>query len=105
AFYRWRNLLAVVLGQRRLIVEQVDVREAARLEKANDAFGLRREVRQGGPEGVCGRRGASETVGLPGEQHAERRPTDSRGSLAQECPARKKLSQFLLRIHGTLIPG
>ena len=40
-----RNLLAVVLLQQRLVVEQVELRRRARHEQEDDVLGLRREVR------------------------------------------------------------
>jgi hypothetical protein len=44
--YRGWQLLAVNLTQRRLVVERVDVRRAARHKQIDHAFGLRRKVRQ-----------------------------------------------------------
>ena len=48
AFDGGRDFLAVVFGERRFVIEQVDVREAAGLEEAEDALGFRCKVGERG---------------------------------------------------------
>jgi hypothetical protein len=42
-----RNVLPVVLGQRRLGIEQIELRRRTRHEEIDDAFGSRRELQAG----------------------------------------------------------
>jgi hypothetical protein len=82
ALHRRRQVLAGVVAQRLLVVEQVDVRQPARLEQAQHAPRARREVRQARqPAGAVGgrRRPRRARRRAPGQQRAERERAEAAG--------------------------
>src|SRR5262249_52911656 len=75
------ELLAVLVVEQRLVVEQVLLRRTAGLEQVDDALGLRREVR--GAEHARGRRGR-----LAGQQCAKGQAAEAEAGGREEVPAR-----------------
>src|SRR5262249_14906434 len=82
-----RELLAGEFVERRLIVQQVHLRRAARLMQEDHALGFRREVRQA-------RESRSEAVLR--EQRAERRDADAVGGARKEGTAGDLVHRYSL---------
>ena len=94
AFDRRREVFARKLVQGGLVVEQVDVGQAAGLEEAEDPFGLGGEVRVAGERLVYGVRG----LGLAGEQAGEGDAADAESGGAQEASAVQEAQVVLDRV-------
>ena len=83
-----RQRLAVHLGELRLGVEGIDVRDAAVHEQEDDAPGPGREVRRPGGQRVgTARRFALAGTALGGEQAEEGHMAKAAGDAAQGCAA------------------
>ena len=83
-----RQIGALELAQARLVVEQLHLRGAARLEQVDDALGLRREMRQPGQTAVSS--GARIAAPEPGQ----RRQADARRIHAEEMPPRHAIHAY-----------
>ena len=92
---RSRKLLAVVVPELRLVVEQVDMRRATGHEEPDDAFDLRRKVESAGRSA---RSGAGEQARI--HDRREGGAADSRAHPAEEVAAGQQPLDFLMGIHG-----
>jgi len=95
-----REVLARHLLEHRLVVEQVDVRQAAGLEETEHALGLGGEVRQAGQAGdaLAGCPGRAEKLGE--EHRAQGQAADAAGGLSEERPTGEVVGVFRARVHG-----
>ena len=97
----FREGLAIELLEDRLVVEEFEVRRAARHAEEDDALGFDREVR--GLEHAFGERGGVQVgeAGLRGE-HGEGRAAEAVGALREEAPSvdRQGVGDGVVRAHG-----
>ena len=98
AFDRRREVFARKLVQGGLVVEQVDVGQAAGLEEAEDPFGLWGEVRKARQAAFAGLRASGQELGE--EHRAESEAADPAGGLPDESAAGEMILKLVLRIHG-----
>ena len=106
---RGRNLLSVSRLQSRLVVEQVDMRGRSALPEDDDAFRLRREVRQSRKRRHPCYRACRRTLSLSGaeggreaillQQPGQRRDSDSTGRASKELAAGQMERLFKFRVH------
>ena len=93
------NLLAVVLLQRRLVVEQIELRRRARHEQIDDVLRLRREVRRArAPSGLRPPAAANSRSSSSARQ---RHAADAEAGLLEEMAARDVAKS--VRVHS--LPG
>ena len=78
-----RNLLAVVLLQRRFVIEEIELRRGTGHEQVNDPFGLRREMRCTGSQRAVGDLRQQPFV----EQGRQRQAADAEAGLLEEVAA------------------
>ena len=93
-----RQVFARKLVQGGLVVEQVDVGQAAGLEEAEDPFSLGGEMRNTAKTAFAGLRASGQQ--LREEHRAEGQATDPAGGLPDEGAAREMILKLVLRVHG-----
>src|SRR5437764_962715 len=102
-----RNGLAVVLGQGRLIVEQIQLAGRATHEQVNDAFGLRLKGRSFGRKRVGRSGGNCSLCRLGTKQRSQSKRSQSDAALAEKPAACNEPgvlgSEFLLQVHSFVI--
>ena len=91
------NLLAVVLLQRRLVVEQIELRRRAGHEQIDDVLGLRREVRRARRERTVGSVCANSRSSSSADSAT---PADAEAGLLEEMAARDGAKN--VRVHHCL---